>query len=252
MTPAQHSETLEAFDQSGYAIVNLLSDDELDGLEQALVMRVRDIADLEMPPGLSPFSLADYHGLGIPDEVHARMMAPKHRYLPLATVHQGMFFRECVMEILEHFFGHRRIAMRFLVNATWRDGVCGFRVVRAAAQDVSGIHSESSYGICPITLWLPVVGFDERFTLNLAPGSHAASHPAEAIQASPQHMAKPYAQEYVKRFTFLRPRMQRGQALVFHPNLLHGGSANCGPSTRVSMDIRFFREGDPVYRQAPA
>ena len=40
----------------------------------------------------------------------------------------------------------------------------------------------------------------------------------------------------LRRFTLVRPVMRRGQAIVFHPHLIHGGSANLGETTRVSIE----------------
>src|SRR6185295_17450328 len=115
-----------------------------------------------------------------------------------------------------------------------------FRVVRPGTGDVAGIHSESSYGIHPLTIWIPAVGFAERYTLKVSPGSHAKGHPADAIQITPSFMARPYKKEYVERFSYVRPNLRKGQALVFHPDLLHGGSANLGEDTRVSIEVRAY------------
>ena len=34
----------------------------------------------------------------------------------------------------------------------------------------------------------------------------------------------------------------KGQAILFHPNLMHGGSYNYSLKTRVSLDIRIFNQ----------
>jgi ectoine hydroxylase-related dioxygenase (phytanoyl-CoA dioxygenase family) len=34
--------------------------------------------------------------------------------------------------------------------------------------------------------------------------------------------------------------MNKGDVIIFHPNLLHGASKNLGIFTRVSLDFRIF------------
>ena len=51
-------------------------------------------------------------------------------------------------------------------------------------------------------------------------------------------MTRECTSDYESRFHFIRPELLPGQAIVFHPNLLHGGSVNEGNSTRVSIEVR--------------
>ena len=47
--------------------------------------------------------------------------------------------------------------------------------------------------------------------------------------------------ENYSEYKFIRPRMKKGQAIVFHPNLLHGGSKCIGRFTRISIELRILR-----------
>jgi len=233
---------VESFTRQGYAIVDLLDTAQHARVEELIRHRLKEIAN-EVMPGrdFDLGALATYHRLGVPDDAHKRMMAPTYRYLKLSAQDQRMLLNDAVAPIFESFWGHRNAAMHYWFEGHQKiDGACVFRVVRPGAGDVSGIHSESSYGIFPLTVWVPIVGFDERYTLKLSPGSHAVTHPPEAIQRNERFLARCYSDDYVRGFQFIRPNMRKGQAIVFHPNLLHGGSDNQADETRVSIEIRVF------------
>ncbi len=246
MTATTTDADVESFRDKGYAIVNLVMAAEHERIVRLVGERLREIAAIEMPGLLfDPYPLAKYHEKGLSNEIHSRMMGPKYRRLTLPGDVQTMLLNESVMPIFESFWGHRSVTIKDIVDNRWAFGICGFRMVRpGGGGDVAGIHSESSYDILPITLWMPVVGFDSRYTLKLAPGSHRLAHPPEAIVKSKQFTARPYTDAYASRFEYIRPEMSKGQAIIFHPRLLHGGSVNMGDDTRTSIEIRVYQEAD--------
>lgn len=241
MTVGISHPAVESFTEQGYAIVELLEEPQHRRLEQCIMDRLKEIARKELSGHHVAFEpLAEYHRLSVPEEAHRRMMGPNNRRLFLTPQDQQMVLSDRVAPIFDRHWGHHRVMISDLWEGKQVEGVCGFRVVRPGSRDVSGIHSESSYGVFPVTIWIPIVGFDERCTLQLAPGSHAISHPPEAIQRNDRFIARCYADDYVRGFQFIRPIMRAGQAIVFHPNLLHGGSDNQGQATRVSIEIRVY------------
>ncbi len=236
----------DSFREQGYAIVDLLTPDEHESIVRLVAERIRQIAAVELP-GLAfdPNPLGRYHEHGLSDEAHARLMGPKHRRLHLPADIQSMLLNDRAMKLFESFWSHRAVAIKDIIDREWVFGTCGFRMVRpGGGGDVAGIHSESSYDIMPITMWLPVVGFDPRYTLKLAPGSHLVEHPSAAIVKSKQFTARPYTENYANQFDYIRPAMRKGQAIVFHPRLLHGGSVNAGDETRSSIEIRVYQQSD--------
>ena len=38
----------------------------------------------------------------------------------------------------------------------------------------------------------------------------------------------------------MRPRLNKGQVIIHHPNVIHSGGLNIGTKTRVSIEIRLF------------
>ena len=235
----------EEFKQEGYIISKLFDDNELTALYDLICSRVNERLQAE-GFDFQVRDLSTFHTLDVPEDVHKKIFGPNYRYLDVPPILVKALLGPTVREIAEAFWGHSNICLLDLVNGETAENTCGFRVIRPHSKDVSGIHSESSYGIHPITVWMPVLGFDERYTLKISPRSHAVKHPAEMIEKVPGFMARPYKDEYLKNFQFYRPNMRPGEAIVFHPDLIHGGSANLGDLTRVSIEVRIYPEGTKI------
>ena len=90
---------------------------------------------------------------------------------------------------------------------------------------------------------MPLIGFNEKYSLNLAPKSHLLNHPINKFVKS-KTVTNIFSKNYYKNIKFLRPKLQKGQAIVFHPNLLHGNSFNIGTKTRFSIEIRFYNKNN--------
>lgn len=239
---------VDQYDRDGFAVVPLVGDAEYAELVGAARSRLNEIAaKRNVAVSFQTLALEDYHRLGISDEDHRWMMSPNNRKLFLTPAQQVMLLNATLRPILLHHFGHANVLLKDLVDDQWIRGACGFRVIRPNTRDVSGVHSESSYGIHPVTIWMPLAGFDGRYTLKLAPKSHKIRHPPDAIRIEEGFMARPYSDEYVRRFHFIRPTMRPGEAIVFHPDLIHGGSQNLGDSSRVSLEVRVY-ESEPDNR----
>ena len=133
----------------------------------------------------------------------------------------------------------------------------GFRISRpkkSVKNDATGVHIDLHVGgkICNdkhvlITAWLPIVGFSQKYTLRLAPGSHLIDHPFNNYLKNTKTVTNVFPLNYYKSFKFIRPQLKIGQAIIFHPNLLHGGSYNLGSKTRFSLEIRYYNKSNMKY-----
>ena len=234
--------TAEFYDQNGYAIIDLLDETQHNELNTIVLTQITKAANKEgISQEINSVPLEKYHVLEISDEVHRRMLLPKNRLISLSETHQRMILNDYVHPIFVHSWGQPNGIIKIKYDSDFIIGGCIFRLIRPLKQDVSGVHSETTAGILPITIWIPLIGFDEQYSLNIAPATHKLEHPADAIYKVEGYIAKPYTDEYVNQFSFIRPNMKKGQAIVFHPNLLHGGSKNIGDLTRVSIEIRVFK-----------
>ena len=74
--------------------------------------------------------------------------------------------------------------------------------------------------------------------------SHLKSHSNQFISKQKKYVSKSFDKKYEKKFSYIRPVLKKGQGILFHPNLMHGGSINKGNITRSSIDIRIFNKSN--------
>lgn len=254
----------DLFYKDGYLILDLIDEVWLETASKLIHDRVDEVRQSAIgETGNSDWTLASYHEkIGSDDDVHNRLMAHAVRYINMTDDMVPPLLQWPVEDILDHYWGHREPLITHrgheLPDEKEGDYACGFRFVRPYVTDVTGVHVDTYFGSksdaydrsledCVdsgaedpdlITIWIPVVGFDERYSLRLAPGTHTINHPVEAFVKSPDFITQAVNQDYESKFDYIRPNLKPGQAIVFHPNLLHGGSSNLGGSTRVSMEVR--------------
>lgn len=269
MTP---EDNLDFFNKNGYVVLGLFSEAQIDAAAKTIEDKIDEVgAPASEKRGVRNWTLADYHStLGSDDAVHRRVTYPDVRYISLSEDFVSSSLDDAVLRILDHYWRHRKplithergIRDARAPNARLiDDNTCAFRLVRPGTEDAAGVHVDKYYGnvggiaeVGPanttlITIWIPVVGFGERYSLRLAPGSHTIDHPAEEFKKIPGYLTHVCSPEYESKFEYVRPKLRKGQAIVFHPNLLHGGSRNLGQTTRVSLEIRLrdtrvFSKGD--------
>lgn len=265
-------DNLDLFNKNGYLVLDLFSDAQVDVVAKSIEDRIDEIgAPTPAKHGVRRWNLADYHNtLGADDAVHRRITDPEVRYVTLSDDFVSSSLDKTVLRVLDHYWGHRETLITHERGISddkpqdsrlTDDNTCGFRLVRPGTADAAGVHVDKYYGNIPgiaevgtsnptlITLWIPVVGFGERYSLRLAPGSHLIAHPPEEFKKIPGYLTQVCGPAYESKFEYVRPKLRKGQAIVFHPNLLHGGSRNLGKTTRVSVEIRLrdarvFSRGD--------
>jgi len=238
-----YSSIADAYAEQGYAIVDLFGAGEHARLQGLVENRLREIAEKNFPGRrFDPSPLELYHRQRLPEELHRVLTAPQNRYIRISNEIESVLTDEKLFPVFRQQWRHTHATLenRMPGREPWSKEQVMFRLVRPGVPDVGGIHTEAGYGIFPISIWTPIAGFDERYTLRLAPGSHLVKHPSEMLRNDARFMAKPFADEYTRNFRFVRPTMKKGQAIVFHPDLLHGASRNEGDQTRVSLEFRLY------------
>ena len=90
-----------------------------------------------------------------------------------------------------------------------------------------------------VTIWCPIALFGEVY-IKAGTKSHLKHHNLSKISKQTKFLSPVFKKQYIKKFKYFRPRLKKGEAIIFHPNLLHGASYNLGKNTRVSIDLRVF------------
>ena len=60
------------------------------------------------------------------------------------------------------------------------------------------------------------------------------------MQKKKNYISRILSKNYSNKFNFVRPRLNKGQVIIHHPNVIHSGGLNIGTKTRVSIEIRLF------------
>ena len=196
--------------------------------------------------------LKDYHKLKLTNDVHSQIVKSSNRRIKATRNNFNIFKKNAnIQQLMKHCWGHNKYRLIWvgdLSNDNIHEDCCSSRIARPGIyQDVGGVHLDKHVGGNKnvaennlLTLWLPIVGFDERYTLRIAPGSHKSVHPDEFIIKNKSYISMTYEKSYIDNFNFIRPKLKVGQGIIFDPNLLHGASYNFGVDTRVSLEFRFF------------
>jgi hypothetical protein len=151
-----------------------------------------------------------------------------------------------VYELLELLYGRRPIPFQTL--NFWRGSQQGTH------SDAVHFHCFPKHMMCGV--WLALEDTDERNgALHYYPGSHSLPD-VEYVDLGlrPGKDFYPHYVEYVRNLIEARglqkekPSLQRGQAIVWSANLLHGGDPIADPnSTRISQVTHYYFEGCSYY-----
>tara|TARA_B100000029_G_C17455321_1_gene916501 strand:- start:424 stop:1245 length:822 start_codon:yes stop_codon:yes gene_type:complete len=257
---------VEKFLKDGYLVVNLFTPDQIEIIKTLIRQKITNIyKDFCHGKINKNWALEKYHKtLGVNEKTHATLMENPVRYFFMPENLIKTLTEQPLKQIMQHFWGHldpliTHIGHEKEKNKPVSDNACCFRVIRPGSQDASGVHVDTYYAakrkmyirslnerlnssalqLDLLSSWVPIIGFSEKYSLRLSPGSHVIKHPPNSFIKSPNHITRIVKKDYEKQFNYVRPRLKKGQAIIFHPNTLHGGSTNFGQKTRVSVEVRF-------------
>jgi len=228
-----------AFFKKGYLIINFFSKKEVDSLLNKIEKDFRKNAKKEK---ITIEKLKNYHKANFDEKIHNKLMHPNDRQVKLpGLIVKKILSNKIIKSISSEFYGNKTTKIFQEYKNILRANYAGLRIAKPFS-DISGIHAEynSEEEWDPITVWCPIVGFNKNYSLNISPYSHKIVHPINRI-IKDKYLARSYDEKYLKNFKFYRPNLKVGQVIIFHPNLLHGGSKCTGRYTRVSTEIRIMR-----------
>jgi Phytanoyl-CoA dioxygenase (PhyH) len=230
------------FSQLGYYVGKFFDSFDLLEIKDLIYQKLLDNCDSSARYKLERLDdLSGYHQAGLSDDEHNRILSWKNRFVILPDRIQAKFRTPDTMAIFEHFSGNQLFEIKYQKNLhEFHEGpLAGFRVVRPNEEHVAAWHCESSYGLWCYNIWVPIIGYDEHYSLKIIPGSHLTRHPNSEIPN--ESLARPYTDSYVHSVGCpVRPVFRAGEGILFHPDLLHGGATNSGSKTRVSIEVRLY------------
>ena len=246
-----NGDKMSIFSKHGFRIIDLLSEKKHEIISQSIKKKINERLKIVTDNCYYLSDLKDYHKLNLTDDVHKQIVNASCRHLDFNDFIDDIKKNNSIKKILDECWGHhefRLIWVGDLMNDTIKENYCTFRLARPSVyQDVGGIHLDKHVGGIKnlgeknlLTLWIPIVGFDEHYTLKFAPESHQHVHPDNFIEEDKNYISMTYDDDYTDNFKYSRPKLKLGQGVIFDPNLLHGGSYNLGVDTRVSIELRLF------------
>jgi len=255
------------FKNNGYCIINLLSREDVNLLIKEITLKIINIINDE---DIINFDISKYHNLISDDSLHKRIINPNNRFIAIGNkLLYKIINNKKVIDIIRSQWGHDNfdVALREYLpdvdgNDYNRSNRAGFRIARPysiAPDDVGGEHIDLVFSAVKndknvissgreafLTLWTPLIGFSEKYSLRLSPKSHLIDHPIKEIVKQNTYISPVFTDNYIRHFKFVRPRLKIGQAILFHPFLLHGSSYNYGINSRLSTEIRLFNNSKKI------
>ena len=125
--------------------------------------------------------------------------------------------------------------------SVWRDpglGCLCFRFIRPGYND--GYHlCKKSWGDANnvISAWLPALGFEQNQMIQLLPGSHKKKIPF--VKKKSKFVEPQVNIKYLNSKELMRPKLKKGQILLYHPDILHSEDVKSASTCRINLEFRF-------------
>lgn len=152
-----------------------------------------------------------------------------------------------VKEILNKIWGHNNFKIVWIGSPKRKEfkyNRIAFRLARPKNKtDVAGEHidsynDEKNYFL---TIWVPLIGFNKKYSLKIYPKSHSLNH-NKNVKKYNKYNSRLFKKGYLNKFEERRFSLSKGDAVIFDQNLIHGGAINNGKKTRLSIEIRIFNK----------
>ena len=235
--------------KKGYSKIKLFTKNDIENIKKqiALILNKKN----QTPTKFSKDILSKYHQMIHKEEIHKIFTNPENRHFKLEKkIIKKIQDNKNIEYLVQKTWHQKKFDIKFYLNKTIRKNYAAFRLARPYKlypNDVGGAHLDlhfnnkiyQNHNIL-YTIWAPINGFSKKYTLRIAPNSHNKKHDIKNLVKQNKYISKIFKNDYLKKFKFKRIDMQIGEVLIFHPNLLHGGSKNFGSQTRVSVDFRIY------------
>jgi hypothetical protein len=250
------------YKKNGFCVLNLFNKKDIESIKKEISLKLNNLLKSKKIK-FNLKNLDEYHKIILQKQIHSKLMSPSTRYTKLPRTMLKKINNKQINYILDKEWGHKDKAVTWiglLKKKELKIDHTGFRISRPEQlkkkniKDVAGVHIDLYTGgerlefDDLVTLWVPIIGFTKKYTLNLYSKTHKLNHGKNFIKSIKiSFVCKP---KYYKKFKSFRPALKPGQAILFHPNLMHGGSTNKGDNTRVSIDLRLLnKRKNPAYKR---
>jgi ectoine hydroxylase-related dioxygenase (phytanoyl-CoA dioxygenase family) len=238
------------FQKNGYVVVRILNRNIFKYLKKKVLHRINSKIKKNY---FSEQNISKYHKI-LNDADHQKVIK-NNRYVKIdKNVKDKINKNVFINNIMRDYWGHNRFVIKWigssLKKSQIKNGYGGFRVsrpVKLKKFDTAGAHCDihvggrlSSDKKIMITAWFPLEGFSKKYTLMLYEKSHSQLHDNKKLQKRKNSVSRIFTKEYLRKYKRKRLNMKPGEAILLHPNLIHGGGENFGSNSRLSIEVRMY------------
>ena len=230
------------FEDHGYATIKVFNSSESKDIEEFSCLWLYQLLNDYSSGGVSGKPIENYHIWGAQEGVqHAEMLQPQNRHRIPPEELQTLIKTRLLVETL-HAFSSSKFTI-------WDEGLgwLAFRLIRPAHGDGYPL-SKKEWGPAKnvISCWIPVIGHSAKETLALVPGSHKQTYPKYLPENSKFTKDEYRFAGNRRELKIIRPELQEGEVIIFHPALLHEEEVTESPITRFNLEIRFMPQEDAI------
>tara|TARA_Y100000590_G_scaffold428413_1_gene539680 strand:- start:39 stop:824 length:786 start_codon:yes stop_codon:yes gene_type:complete len=247
----KHFKAIKFFKKYGFLKISIFSRVEIEKFKNQIINDLNKKLKIKLKSKIKIDKLENYHNLNIGENEHKFLVNPNHRYLKFKKKTIKKILNKEILYVLNKEWGHSKVALSWIGNLKKKQKIInatGYRLARPYIRkknDTADVHIDINAGgiinkdkKSSATIWIPIIGFDKKFTLRISPKSHKKNHGNKFKKT--KKISPMLPKSYCNKFKFTRLNFKPGEAIMFHPNLLHGGSNNYGSITRVSLDTRIL------------
>ena len=248
------------YDKFGFIIINLFNSKLIDQLRLELEKKIFKNLNKKNFNKKDKSFLKNFHKHKFTEKEKKKIFEPSNRFIRLKKKYlEKIKNNEIIQNILIKNWEHNQYKIKWVASLKKKqikNNVCGFRICEPKTKGV-GTHLDLHVGgkisndlNVLKSLWIPLEGFDKRYTLNISPKSHKVNHPIKKFVQQKRFISNVFQKKYVQKFKFKRFDLKKGEAIFFHPNLLHGGTDNKGNKSRASLEIRLYNQKN-IFKWSP-
>ena len=232
--------------KKGYKIVDFLDIKEINSILRKISSQINNSIKRKE---FNPINIKYLHKKKISRNEYMAIINPRNRKITLNTRKlKRNIFQSGISDLIKSYWGHSDVKIVWVGSAKKNQiepNKAGYRIARpkinsdAATEHVDSYNNdEKSF----LTIWIPLIGFSKKYTLKFYPGTHMYKHYSKHFEKKTKYISRVLKKNYFRKFESIRPQLRPGQAIIFHPNLIHGGSKNDGVNTRISIEVRLFNK----------
>ncbi len=241
---------IQKFKRDGYVVLKLFNNKDIDDFKELIALKLNT---LRKKNTFNHLNLKNYHKLIKKKNEHSELVKSSTRNFDIDFKSRNLIQKnKQLLFIINSYWGHKDFSILHKVDNHIFENKSVFRIARPYknySEDVGGVHVDGHINgkirmkknfINLFTIWTPLEGFSKKSSLKIYPKSHLYEHGVNNFIHQKKYISVVYDNEYIKKYKSLRLNLKKGNSILLHPNLLHGGSLNYTSLTRVSMDFRVF------------